>query len=75
MIKILTGWSNTGGSTTAFINLTNLFNKNGIDCTMYGPHDYHLNKCKSGRLNDIRLEENDNLIIHFSIHIGQIDRH
>ena len=45
MIKILTGYSEKGGSTTALINLTNKFNEANIDCTLYGPHNWHLNQC------------------------------
>lgn len=52
MVKILSGWSNKGGSTFAFINLTNELNKNGIDTTFYGPHNWHLDKCKSGLLDN-----------------------
>ena len=50
-VRIVSGWSNPGGSTVAFINLCNLFNNNGIDCTFYGPHDWHLDKCQSSSLN------------------------
>ena len=65
-IKILSGWSNPGGSTIAFINLCNLFNENGLDCTFYGLHDWHLGRCKSGRLQDCAVnEEEENLIFHF----------
>ena len=66
MIKILSGWSNKGGSTFAFINLTNELNKNGIDCTFYGPHQWHLDKCKSGLLDgNFKLEKDDTIIVHF----------
>lgn len=64
-IKILTGFSNKGGSTTVFINLTNQFNQKGFDCTLYGPHDWHLDKCKSGLTSDLTFDENDILIAHF----------
>jgi hypothetical protein len=64
-IKILSGWTLAGGSTTAFINLTNAFNDKNIDCTFYGIHNWHLNKCKSGLLQDMKLEEDDHLIIHY----------
>ena len=64
-IKILTGYSNPGGSTFAHINLCNLFNEKGEDCTLYGPHDWHLDKCKSGRLNETKLSKDDILIYHF----------
>ena len=60
MIKIITGWSNQGGSTTAHINLCNLFNENGIDCTLYGGQPWHLDKCRSGTLEDIgEIDEKD----------------
>jgi len=65
MIKIITGHSSYGGSTTAFINLTNLFNKNGIECKLYGPHDWHLNKCNSGMLNDCVVSPDDIFIVHY----------
>lgn len=65
MVKILTGWSNPGGSTTAFINLCNLFNNNGIECTMYGPHAWHTDKCNGQLLTNISLKKEDRLIYHF----------
>ena len=65
-IKILSGWSNVGGSTTAFINLCNLLNSEGYDCTFYGPHDWHIDKCKSGKLEQCAVnEEGERLIVHF----------
>ena len=65
MVKIVSGWSNRGGSTFAFINLTNALNKAGYDTTFYGPHEWHLDKCKSGRMNEINMSKNDNMIFHF----------
>ena len=66
MIKIVTGWSNKGGSTTALIALTNGLNNAGYNAALYGPHDWHVNKCKSGLLNDkFRIERDDKAIIHF----------
>ena len=50
MIKIISGWSNLGGSTESFIKLCNLFNDNNLECVYYGPHNYHLDKCKSDHL-------------------------
>jgi len=64
-IKIITGFSNAGGSTVAFINLTNALNKSGVDCILYGPHQYHLDKCRADTMLNVRLEEDDSLIIHF----------
>ena len=65
MVKIVSGYSDKGGSTTAFINLTNFFNNNGIDCTFYGPHDWHLNKCKSDLLKNVKYDVDDIVIFHF----------
>jgi hypothetical protein len=66
MVKIVSGWSNKGGSTTAFINLTNALNKRGINTIFYGPHLWHLDKCKSGILdNSLTVDEDDILIVHF----------
>jgi hypothetical protein len=65
MVKIITGWSNKGGSTFAFVNLTNELNKNGIDTTLYGPHDWHLDKCKSDKTSNLKLESDDVIIVHF----------
>ena len=65
MIKILTGWSNKGGSTFAFIRLVNALNEAGHDTTLYGPHDWHLDKCKGDKLDNFRPEADDTLIVHF----------
>ena len=65
MIKILTGWSNKGGSTFAFIRLTNALNEAGYNAIMYGPHDWHLDKCKSDKLDNFKPEADDTLIVHF----------
>lgn len=66
MIKILTGWSNKGGSTMAFISLTNALNNAGHKTVLYGPHDWHLNKCESGKLDgSLKIDRNDKLIVHF----------
>jgi hypothetical protein len=64
-IKIVSGWSDPGGSTVHFIELCNLLNNNGLDCTFYGPHNWHLDKCKSGTLDDASLVKDDILISHF----------
>jgi hypothetical protein len=65
MVKIVSGYTDKGGSTTAFINLTNFLNENGIDCTFYGPHEWHLNKCKSSLMADLVYDEDDIIITHF----------
>ncbi len=66
MIKIISGWSDKGGSTFALINLTNTLNQYGYDATFYGPHTWHLDKCKSGILdNSLTVDKDDKLICHF----------
>ena len=68
MIKILTGYSDKGGSTVALSNLTNSLNDAGYETIMYGPHDYHLGLCKSGKLTqDVinNLADEDRVITHF----------
>lgn len=65
MIKIISGHSGPGGSTTAFINLTNLFNKNGCECVFYGPHDYHLNKCNGKIIGNLTISKYDIIISHY----------
>ena len=56
-VKIISGWSLPGGSTTHHISLTNLLNENGYDCTFYGPHEYHLDKCQGASL-DMEFRDN-----------------
>lgn len=65
MIKIISGHSEKGGSTVAFINLTNALNNKKTPTIFYGPHQWHLNKCKSDLLQNLRIEKNDVLITHF----------
>ena len=64
-VKIVSGWSNPGGSTLHHISLTNLLNANGFDCTFYGPHEWHRDKCKSGHISECKLTVHDTLISHF----------
>jgi hypothetical protein len=63
-IKIITGYSEQGGSTIAQINLTNYFNNNGYDCTFYGPSNYHIDKCKSAFSSELNFDSDDILICH-----------
>jgi hypothetical protein len=64
-VKIISGWSAPGGSTVAHINLCNLLNDNGFDCTFYGPHDWHLDKCKAARTSEMHTDDDDIVISHF----------
>lgn len=65
VVKILSGWSNPGGSTIHHIALTNLLNDAGYDCAFYGPHAWHLGRCRSGNIRDVRIESADIVISHF----------
>lgn len=66
MIKIISGFTEKGGSTTALINLTNFFNENGLDCVFYGNQNWHRDKCNSGNIDkDLIINPNDRLIYHF----------
>jgi hypothetical protein len=64
-IKILSAWSLPGGSTIANINLCNLFNASGYDCTFYGPHEWQEHHCKGASLEDVKIESGDVIISHF----------
>tara|TARA_Y100000310_G_C20602958_1_gene774025 strand:+ start:46 stop:864 length:819 start_codon:yes stop_codon:yes gene_type:complete len=64
-VKIISGWTNPGGSTVAHINLCNLFNANGIDCTLYGRHEWHADKCRSGFWWDMNSIPEDTVILHY----------
>lgn len=62
MIKIISSHSNEGGSTEAFINLTNLFNQAGYSCTYYGPGTYHLGKCQGIQIPGLKERSKFNFI-------------
>lgn len=64
-IKIVSGWSDPGGSTVAHINLCNLFNDNGLDCTFYGPQTWHLGKCEAEELYKLEINPSDTIISHY----------
>jgi len=65
-VRILSGWTAPGGSTVAFINLTNLLNDNGIDAVFYGPHNWHLDKCRGTDQQSLDTNnKEDVLIAHF----------
>ena len=62
-VRILSGWSNAGGSTTAFINLTNLLNDNDIDAVFYGPHTWHLDKCRAASTQSLDITNPEDVLI------------
>jgi len=64
-VAIFTGWSQMGGSTESYINLTNALNNQGIDTILVGPHEWHLNKCKGALLSKEIGWKAKNVIWHF----------
>lgn len=64
-VMIVTGWSDPGGSTESFINLTNALNDDGVSTIMVGPHQYHLGKCNGAPINRFAELNAKNVIWHF----------
>lgn len=63
MIKIVTGSSVPIGSTVALVNLCNQFNSRGFNCILYGPDNWHMDKCVSAKLCDFHPSHNDVTIL------------
>ena len=67
-VYIISGYTGPGGSTIAFIMLTNTLNENGIETILVGPNDYHLDKCNSSKLNQELVSQiisEDIVLTHF----------
>ena len=64
MIKILSGFTGPGGSTVAFNNLVNLFNDNGMDACLYGPHEWDGITCNFKK-EEPSISSEDTVIYHF----------
>jgi len=47
------------------MELCDLFNERGHDCTFYGPHPWHLDKCRGDLSHNFCFEEGDVTIGHF----------
>lgn len=69
MIKILSSWTNMGGSTVAFLRLCKLFNEKGHECEFYGGHDWHISRAdgKGKKMGDFNPSESDILITHYML--------
>lgn len=65
MIKVLTGYSNVGGSTVAFTRLVNLFNENSLKACLYGPQKWEGITCPFETIDKLILVPEDILIYHF----------
>ena len=66
MIKVFTGFSGPGGSTVAFNNLVNLFNKNGLEACLYGPHIWEGITCRF-KQGVVEPRPEDTVIYHFML--------
>jgi hypothetical protein len=64
VIRIITGYSGPGGSTSAFINLTNKLNEAGYKTTLYGACDYPKDKCSFELFRQHEIRK-DKCIFHF----------
>ena len=74
-VAIITGWSNIGGSTESYINLTNALNNEGIKTKLFGPHQWHLDKCDGEVLPRLNNYDPTNIIWHFLPMNHDIERH
>jgi len=72
-VKIVTGWSNPGGSTTCIINLAKKLIDSGYDVEVFGPHDWHIHELARQGYNVgfgskyFSCKEDDIVISHFSM--------
>jgi len=66
MVRIISGWTGPGGSTTALINLTNALNDNGIETVMMGKNPWYCDKCISEPITDkLNFKSSDTLMFHY----------
>ena len=65
MIKVVSGWGGPGGSTVAFSNLVNLFNRKGRAACLYTPTKWEGVTCKWDSHQNIKFNKDDKLIYHF----------
>lgn len=64
MIKIVSGFSVPVGSIVALVNLCNALNDRGYRCVLYGPDNWHMDKCTAARLSDFYPDHGDIIIVH-----------
>jgi hypothetical protein len=64
MIKIVSAYSYPIGPTLALVELCNLFNADACECTLYGPDNWHLDKCRSALLAEFLPANGDIVILH-----------
>lgn len=72
-VKIVTGWSNPGGSTICIINLAKKLIDSGYDVEVFGPHDWHIHELARQGYNVgfgskyFSCKEDDIVISHFAM--------
>jgi hypothetical protein len=66
MIKVLSGWGGPGGSTVAFNNLVNLFNKKGRAACFYTANKWQGVTCNWDNIANLTFSKDDTLIYHFT---------
>ena len=65
MIKVVSSWGGPGGSTVAFNNLVNLFNKKGRSACFYTPTKWDGVDCRWASHQDLKFNKDDVIIYHF----------
>ena len=65
MIKIVSGWGGPGGSTVAFNNLVNLFNRKGRTACLYTPTKWEGVTGKWDSHQNLKFNKDDVLVYHF----------
>jgi hypothetical protein len=51
----------------ANIALCNLLNDSGVDAKFYGPHHWHIGKCRADLTSNLEIKEDDILIVHYLV--------
>ena len=59
MIKVISNWGGPGGSTVAFNNLVNMFNKKGRAACFYTPQKWDGVTCKWDSHQNIKFNKDD----------------
>jgi hypothetical protein len=64
MVKIISGFTFPVGSIIALVSLCNQLNDKGYHCILYGPDNWHMDKCKSAKISEFYLQSGDIIIVH-----------
>lgn len=61
-VKIICNSTLPSRNTEYFIELTNLFNERSVDCTLYGPDEWHIDQCNGKHISEFSLTKGDTII-------------